>query len=234
MRFAQRKVIRWGALIFVAAFMALGLGILIPGPLHFSEVETTRVKDEAGQRQILVLSNPIHTDIALPLKADVAAEFAFVADSGLDLAYPGVYWVVFGWGGRSFYVETPTWADLKLAPVLRSFGWDASVMHVSRAGDINTEAEEVFAVSISETEFSDLVAAIKSSFQRDSTGQPIAVEGAEYGPHDLFFEAEGGFNALLGCNTWTSRMLRSAGIGTGIWTPLPQSLNASIVLHNRD
>ncbi|MDN3719182.1 DUF2459 domain-containing protein [Roseibium salinum] len=31
----------------------------------------------------------------------------------------------------------------------------------------------------------------------------------------FFFPAKGGFNAFAGCNVWTARMLREAGLRTG-------------------
>ena len=31
-----------------------------------------------------------------------------------------VRYIVFGWGGRAFYLETPTWSELKAAPVLKA------------------------------------------------------------------------------------------------------------------
>lgn len=58
------------------------------------------------------------------------------------------------------------------------------------------------------------------------------IAGVRYGPNDLFYEANGWFNALAGCNVWTGRMLREAGITTGWWTPLPGLLTASLALHN--
>ncbi|MGG2475846.1 DUF2459 domain-containing protein, partial [Rhizobium sp. BR5] len=42
-----------------------------------------------------------------------------------------------------------------------------------------------------------------------------------------FFEANGWFNAVAGCNTWSAAMLREAGIRTGWWTPLPPLLRWS-------
>jgi uncharacterized protein (TIGR02117 family) len=56
--------------------------------------------------------------------------------------------------------------------------------------------------------------------------------GKSYGSDDAFFEANGYFNALLGCNTWTAAALRAAGVKTGWWTPLPPLLITSLHLHN--
>lgn len=55
-------------------------------------------------------------------------------EGGIAVNHPAAAYLVFGWGGRSFYTETPTWADLKPMPVLRSLTLDRSVMHVDVTG----------------------------------------------------------------------------------------------------
>ena len=76
-----------------------------------------------------------------------------------------------------------------------------------------------------------MLAFIRASFA-EANGAPVHIEGAHYGDADGFFEANGSFNALIGCNTWTARALRQAGLQTGWWNPLPQTLAYSLALHN--
>ena len=52
-----------------------------------------------------------------------------------------------------------------------------------------------------------MLAFIRASFA-ESGGAPLHIAGAHYGETDAFFEANGSFNALLGCNTWTAAALR--------------------------
>jgi hypothetical protein len=40
----------------------------------------------------------------------------------------------------------------------------------------------------------------------------------------MFYEAVGPYNAFMTCNEWTGRALRHAGVRTGLWTPLSQSI----------
>jgi uncharacterized protein (TIGR02117 family) len=115
--------------VLTAIVLALVLGSVIPrsGWVDASAAPT-------DTREVLLLSNPIHTDIALPLDDEVRAAFADLIPFGLPIGMPGVDYLVFGWGGRSFYIETPTWGDLKPLPVLRALTLDRSVMHVQVAG----------------------------------------------------------------------------------------------------
>ncbi len=119
MRFLRRALL---ALAMVAALAVSAT--FIPRPLFSS-----RSAHAAGamSRQILVVSNPIHTDLAFPLDEETLARFPFLEAAGLPVRHPLARWVIFGWGGRSFYLETPTWAELKPLPVLRSLTVDRSV-----------------------------------------------------------------------------------------------------------
>lgn len=218
-----------GAAILLLFVFAIGLGTLVPRPFLSGDTQSA----DGDRRRILVLSNPIHTDIALPADADVLSAFGFVSAAGFDLDYPGVEWVVFGWGGRTFYLETRTWGDLSLGPVFAALTVDQSVMHVERAGVISEDQPSVRAIDLTAEEFRKLVTGIAATFQRNPDGTASVIEGAAYHAHDAFFPANGSFNAFLGCNTWTAARLRDAGLTTGTWTPLPVFLDWSLTLHNK-
>lgn len=203
-------------------------GAFVPRPLFPPAGEA----ESSDARRILVLANPIHTDIALPADEDIRGTFSFLADGGLPLFDPAVEWIIVGWGGREFYLQTPTWSELKPGPVLRALTIDRSVMHVALAGEINSDAEGVTPVDLSPAAFEKMVDAISISFARDGAGRVSLIEGAAYGDYDRFYEAVGWFNAFAGCNTWTGAVLREAGLRTGAWNPLPQSLVWSLEAFN--
>lgn len=230
--FLRRSLLGLLAIAFGCVF-ALGLGMIIPRPFPFVDTVAMEQGDPGESRRILILSNAIHTDIALPADEDVLEAFGFVSEGGLELDHPGVVWIVFGWGGQSFYLETPTWSELKPGPVFDAFTWDASVMHVRRTGTIPLSLPEVQSLELSNAAFDALVRDIRSSFSEVSGAIPAPIPNAAYDAHDMFFPAKGGFNALIGCNTWTAGRLRAAGLTTGLWTPLPASLTWSLALHNR-
>lgn len=123
-----RFITRWigGGLLLI--ILLLVLGTVVPRP--FAD-ETSGVRD----REILLLSNPIHTDIALPVDDDLRRVFSELQEGGIAVNHPAAAYLVFGWGGRSFYIQTRTWADLKPMPVVRSLTFDQSVMHVDVTGD---------------------------------------------------------------------------------------------------
>lgn len=230
----QPRFLRYLAAAAMLVVTSLGLGALVPRPF-VSSPPVALANDAAPgtqPRTVLLLSSAIHTDLALPVDADLAERFAFLASDGLDPSQPGVSYIVAGWGGRSFYIETPTWSDLKPGPVFSALTLDSSVMHVGLAGEIDPAHPSVAAIELDERAFEQLVESILAGFTTGAGGTPIEIPGANYGPFDRFYEAEGWFNVIVGCNLWTARMLRRAGLTTGWWTPLPALLSASLQLHN--
>ena len=230
----MRRLLRGVLLVVAVVLVAVAAGILVPRPLLSSPQAGEATGEATGEsgaphRTVLLLSNPIHTDIAIPNDPDVLVRFAALASDGLPLGDPAARWLVVGWGGRSFYVETPTWADLKPMPVLRAFTLDRSVMHVAVAGDIPLMHPAVTVLDLDAKAFAALLDHMEGSFVMDADGFRLAAPG--YGDHDRFYEAHGWFNALAGCNVWTAAALRAAGIRTGLWTPLPVFLAWSLALH---
>jgi uncharacterized protein (TIGR02117 family) len=218
----MRKLWRFLVVLVAAVLLAAALGMLVPRPLWPAAAAGE------GTRRIMVLKNPIHTDIAVPLDDGVRRRFAFLADSGLPIDAPGARYIVFGWGGRAFYLETPTWSRLRATPVLKALTLDASVMHVDVAGAIKEPHPDVTGFDIDEPHFAALLDYIAASFRNG----PVTIDNAGYSSFDRFYEANGDFNALIGCNTWTAAGLRVAGLRTGWWNPLPTSLWWSLRLYD--
>jgi uncharacterized protein (TIGR02117 family) len=213
----------------IALFLLLVAGgTFIPRPM-LGAAEAS--PDMTSSQRILLLSGPIHTDIAIPLDDRLRTSFSFLEDAGIPVSDPAAQWLIFGWGGRSFYLETPTWADLKPMPVLRALTIDGSVMHVDVAGGISETHPAVTVLNVDGGRFEQLLGFINDSFIREN-GAVVPVGDRGYGDYDRFFEAKGYFNALFGCNTWTAAALRTGGLRTGLWNPLPQTLVLSLSLYN--
>ncbi|MGO7989580.1 TIGR02117 family protein [Rhizobium leguminosarum] len=223
----MRTGIRWLLRIVFLLVLAAACGTFIPRPL----IAPVKASSAALTHRILLLSGSIHTDIAIPLDAETRAAFSFLDNTGFPLGHPNAEWLIIGWGGRAFYLETPTWAELKPLPVLRALTIDRSVLHVDLAGPITVPQPTVAAFDVSDDQLTRLRDFISDSFVRDE-GAVVPIADAGYGEVDRFFEARGYFNALFGCNTWTAAALRSAGLRTGIWNPLPQALRLSVSVYN--
>jgi len=221
LRFAKAAL--WTLLLSLVAVTA---GTLLPRPLF-----TASPGGEPLTRRAILLSSPIHTDIALPLDTETRQAFAFLRAGGVDIDNPGAAWLVIGWGGRAFYLQTPTWGDLKPMPAFKALTVDRAVLHADLAGPMEADRPGTKEFKVSEVGYRRMLAFMVASFSREQ-GLAMPISGAGYGDFDQFYEAGGHFNVLVGCNTWTAAALRSGGLRTGWWNPLPQSLALSLSLLN--
>lgn len=105
----MRTGIRWLLRIVFLLVLLVACGTFIPRPL----IAPVKASSVAVTHRILLLSGPIHTDIAIPLDEETRAAFSFLGNTDFPLVHPNAEWLIIGWGGRAFYLETPTWAELK-------------------------------------------------------------------------------------------------------------------------
>lgn len=222
----MKAAARWAIRIVLVVAALLAAGTFVPRPLFAPAADGSQ-----PTRHILVLASRIHTDIAVPVEMLRGPEFAFLRDAGLPVDHPDARWVLFGWGGRAFYVATPELAKIQLVPLLKSFGLDSSVMHVEVIGAVAEPHPFVSGFDVTEGGMRRMIAFIRSTFA-EPDGRPVRIEGAGYGTNDAFYDAIGSFNAIAGCNTWTAAALREAGLRTGWWNPLPQSLGWSLAVYD--
>ena len=172
--------------------------------------------------EIFVISSAVHADLVMPISheaIDWREQFpseCFVGNT--DRATH----VAIGWGDKGFYLETPTWADLKLSTAARALLWPSdSCMHVILT-DKDYLGEDARSILMSTAEYERLVDFIQSSFRVDDKGENIQIEGFAYSNNDAFFEAIGTYHCVNTCNTWAGRAMRSAGIRTPWLTHLPK------------
>lgn len=222
----MRRLARWMGRLVALLALCLVVGMLLPRPLFRQTIAS-----EVPTRAIVVLSSAIHTDIAIPLDDRMRADFAFLLADGVPVDNPNAAWLVIGWGGRDFYMNTPALSQIKLKPLLKALTIDTSVMRFDVARSIPADRFGVTRFAVGDRGLRNLAAYVKASLL-DVEGRPAVVPGPGYGDFDRFYEAKGYFNVLVGCNTWTATALRSAGLRTGWWTPLPQTLDLSLSMLN--
>lgn len=214
MRIAGRVLLAFLAvpLLFLHAALLFGL---LPANLGWREAE--------GGVTIFVNTNGIHTGIAMPLHNAVMDWRPYVPAEHLRVPARGNY-IVVGYGHREFYLNTPSWSALSLATATdAALGLGETLVHVDHVQDPR-ESEEQRALTLSPDEYRRLVAFIRPRFRLDAAGRTMPLPGRGYATNDAFYEAEGGYSAVLTCNEWTGRALRAAGVRMGWWTPVEQSV----------
>jgi uncharacterized protein (TIGR02117 family) len=197
-------------------FAAALLGGLIPANAGWQEAKS-------GVR-IFVRTNGVHTWILMP-KVAAGIDWRPIARPAhiKDPRYARGNHIAVGYGNRDFYLNTPTWGDLSPRTALAAaFGGGPSLVHVEHEHDPKADQYQQ-PITLTIAEYRKLAAHVRQSF--DLAGRrshPLLGRG--YGPADAFYEARGPYNAYRTCNEWTGEALRAAGIRTGAWTPLSESI----------
>ncbi|MBL8724122.1 MAG: TIGR02117 family protein [Planctomycetes bacterium] len=222
-----RRLLRWLlwalAALLAALLLYLGLAWLLSRWAVPGEPQVA-----AGSVEIGLLTSPVHTDVLLPLQHEHADWATWLPRAAFPGAVAACTHVAIGWGDRGFFLEAPTWADLRLGTALVAIsGVGRAAMHVEFLPDLDWPAQwpgnTVQRVRIDAAHYRRLVEFVQGAFARTATGQPvpIAARGYSYDGRDAFFEALGHYSLVRTCNVWTTAALRAAGLPTPLWSPFP-------------
>lgn len=221
----MRRLTRLTAAILLLPFLylllALALGLL---PVNRGWTPTP---PEAGGITVWLRTNGVHAELVLPAAApyDWRAELppAEVVDAArLALPLP-LDWIAFGWGDRAFFIQTRTWADLRMGTALSALlGLGPAAMYVDYIA--RPQDYRVRRIDVSAAEYARLVAGLRAGFARDAAGRPIRIDDPGYFDSDAFYEGTGRYSAWLTCNEWIRRVLAGAGVRTAAWAPFDTAL----------
>lgn len=180
-----------------------------------------------GPYTVFVKDNGVHTDIVLPVKSDIISWDTIILPSHFGSGKAGEF-IGFGWGEKKFYLETPTWSDLKMSTALKALtGFNTTAMHVYYYNEAIEENESTVRLKLTKEEFKKLTSEILSHFVI-ADKRPVVIENSGYGRIDIFYEAHGCYSLFQTCNTWTGGCLKKAGIKTGVWTPFSMNIMSSV------
>ncbi|WP_276966396.1 TIGR02117 family protein [Chryseobacterium sp.] len=191
------------------------LGLLIP-------YIPVSAKDDGQKKEIpiYIYTNGVHTDIVMPVKNDLQdwsqkIPFGNTKSKKTDYQYIGI-----GWGDKGFYLDTPTWADLKFSTAVKAAFWlSDSAMHCTYYNTMK-EGDDCKMIMISRSQYENLVKYVEDKFDRDQNGNFILIPtNAVYGDNDAFYDAKGTYSFLYTCNTWSNNALKAAGQKAALWTP---------------
>ena len=175
-----------------------------------------------SQREITVYvrSNGVHTDICMPTTTPQNDWLASFRLSDFEDQNRREY-IAIGWGDKGFFLDTPTWAELKTSTAIEAiFLPSPTAMHVEFL-DQPIESEVIRKVQISKEAYLKLVAFVKSSFCAENK-LPILIPNQGYWPTDNFYEAFGNYHMFNTCNVWTNNAMKSASIPTSIFSVFPE------------
>jgi uncharacterized protein (TIGR02117 family) len=168
---------------------------------------------------IYLHDNGIHLSIIVPRKQHLNnLETVFPAAHLPGQQRPADY-LMFGWGDRDFYLNTPTWGDLRPHHAINAMvGSGRTLLHVDH---LNALPKGVTKLTVEHEAYQTILSEIVLTVNANaSSTTPQPIKG--YGRSDVFYPTLGGdYSALYTCNNWVSDILAAARIRTGRWTPLP-------------
>jgi uncharacterized protein (TIGR02117 family) len=221
---------------FVVAVLALaagapcvyGLLALVLGLVSVNR-DFAPAREDKGGVAIYIRTNGVHAEFVLPARAagghDWTREFPPLAivDVRRVPSLPALAWIAFGWGDRAFYLETPTWRDLRAKTALGALsGRGSGAMHIEYLA--RPEHYRALRVVIDEDQYARLVAHVRAGFVRDAQGGAVRIDHPGYFATDAFFEGTGRYSLRLTSNEWVRRGLADAGIRTALWSPFDVAL----------
>ena len=211
-------------LILLLKIISIVLGVVILYVVlgYFLPFIQVSGKDDGQKKEIpvYIYTNGVHTDIVMPVKNDLQdwslkLPFNNIRSKKTDYNYIGI-----GWGDKGFYLDTPTWADLKFSTAFKAAFWlSESAMHCTYYREMK-EGDDCKKIKISRNEYQKLVKFVEDKFDQDQKGKVILIPtNAVYGDNDAFYDAKGTYSFLYTCNTWANDALKAAEQKAAFWTP---------------
>ncbi len=203
-----------GSILGIIIFYLL-CGYFIPF-IKVSEEKT----EEPKIVDIYILTNGVHTDIVVPIQSEFYDWSKIVPSENTLSKTTDFKYLSVGWGDKGFYLDTPTWADLKFSTAFNAAFWlSESAMHCTFY-DKMKEGDDCKKITISASQYQKLIHYINDKFDHDTNGNTILIKtNAVYGNNDAFYDAKGKYSFLNTCNTWANSGLKAAGQKAALWTP---------------
>ena len=183
-----------------------------------------RSQPAPGDIQAYILSNGVHTDLVLPVRTPQMDWTTWVPYADTPAHDATLDYVGIGWGDKGFYLDTPTWSQLKPSTAIRAMFWMSTTAVHATFHHRPTPGPECAVLYLSPAEYARLLTFIKGTFALDAQGRPQHIAGHSYGPDDAFYEAKGTYNLFDTCNSWTNRGLKIANQKACLWTPFDRGI----------
>ncbi|MEM8860169.1 MAG: DUF2459 domain-containing protein [Chloroflexota bacterium] len=204
---------------FAAFCLFLTSYILIGEYLGNLAVNTDFEPDPNGI-EIFIISNGVHTDIAVPTVTD-QKDWTEMFDPAtfkppIDNAVPS--YIAFGWGDRGLYENVPTWGDLTFQILFTSMLLPTtSAVHVSYFIDRPKETPNAIAVKISREQYDMLIEEVLATLILED-GKPQSLNCCFF-PNfrDQFYGSPFSYHIFYTCNMWTNEILKKIGLPAARW-----------------
>lgn len=210
--------------LFLIGFVCL-IGIYFLSALILARITVPAEKKKGSDITVYVLSNGIHSDIVMPLKSSLKDWSKEIKLKDTALNDTAMVYLAVGWGNKEFYLNTPTWADLKFTTAFKAaFGIGNAAIHTS-IYQYMTESENCIKIELTTEQYRRLVRYVDAGFKKNANGHYRKIYShANYGTRESFYEAENKYSIFFTSNTWTNNALKACGQKACLWTPFDRGI----------
>lgn len=219
----MRKLLKFLGL-FILGFI-LFIGVYILAGLGLGRMGVAAEKNTTTDLSIYLLTNGVHTDLVLPVKTPQIDWSKYLKYENTKSKQTGYNYVAIGWGDKGFYLDTPTWAELKFSTAFKAAtGLSTAAIHATYYRTM-TEGADCIKVNISNDQYKRLINYIQKDFIKKSNGELTHIQtDAVYGDSDAFYDATGSYSLFHTCNSWTNNALKAGGLKASVWTPFDKGI----------
>ena len=158
----RKRIVRfawWVGRIAGGAALAYALFILIGAwPVNRGFVNAN------GGVPVYIYSSAVHTDLVVPIKNDIWDWSELIATEDFRGKAEWATHYAIGWGDRGFYLETPTWDDLKASTALNAMLLPSdTVLHVECMSEPR-QSDHCRLVLLSDDQYRSLCESMEASF----------------------------------------------------------------------
>jgi uncharacterized protein (TIGR02117 family) len=218
MLIAIKRLFKWSG-YFLLCFIAFVSLYLFIG-FCLSRIAVSREEGTMADVAIYIKTNGVHTDIVVPVKNEVHDWSRSVLFSNTHTKDSAVLqWLAMGWGDKGFYLQTPSWSDLKCSTAFKAaFALSTTAMHTTFYVAMK-EDEMCKKILISKAQYLRLIEYLQDGFEHTADGHIIPiVTNVNYNDRDAFYEGKGKYSLFKTCNSWVNTALKKCGQKVCLWT----------------
>jgi len=201
------KIVKWFFIIIILPVLIYLLTAVLLSYWGTNPDELNCTEDKT----VYISSNGMHIDLIFPielLEKDFLNQLSPIATTK--------YYAI-GWGDKGFYLDTPSWAELKPSTAMNAMLIRSpTAMHVTQYTKVK---KDWIPIAVCDEQIKILHDHATSTFLLDAEGQLQEIVEAGYTPEDRFYEAHGSYTGIKTCNIWVNQGLKKAEIRTSVWSP---------------
>jgi uncharacterized protein (TIGR02117 family) len=195
------------------------LFVYLIAALILSKITVNKNPVQKDDVTIYIQTNGVHTDIVVPVSNTLKDWSKDIKHTDTPKADNSFDYLAMGWGDKGFYLETPSWNELKPSTALKAAFWlGDTAMHTVYQKNMS-ESKTCKKIQISNSDYQKLVTFIENSFEKDINKQVKHINtSVHYNDYDAFYEATGSYGLTRTCNTWTNDALKACNQKACLWT----------------